>query len=417
MLQRVLFYIRTACLLILAVGIQVYAGQTAYICIPVADMVLKPLQSYSGASAEETAHLYTTLSASPEKGEYACLRAHQGLFNEQVTIVQERGDEVQVQLTNCFYDSPADPEPHTLFWLLKHALVTEEELQAQGVSQTIFPEPLEYTLPTSFTNPQVVTLKLPWRDPVTRTVYSAGTRFVRSIKNDTTQSYGIMLYNPKNEQQVTSAIPRTLGHVVYTGNPRKQQKDFVALLSLWATEQAQGVVPYVWGGISFTARTYAAYTLVKSTRYGQPVAYWLRPTLNPPYSGFDSSGLILRAAQIVGIPYPYKNTTTVMHHLRPLQQHDILEEGDIIWAPGHTIVISNLERNELIESQGYVRGYGKVHTLTLSQRYKNIATYDDLRAAYFNATPLSVLDSTGTVIAQVPQFMLLKFASVWDALN
>ncbi len=62
-----------------------------------------------------------------------------------------------------------------------------------------------------------------------------------------------------------------------------------------------------------------------------------------PMSGFDCAGIISRAAQMCGIPYYFKNTYTLAHYLKSLSIDTHLQEGDLIWIPGHVMIVSDLK--------------------------------------------------------------------------
>jgi len=66
-----------------------------------------------------------------------------------------------------------------------------------------------------------------------------------------------------------------------------------------------------------------------------------RPKANQEiaYSGFDASGLILRAAQIAGLPYFYKNSTTALANLHAVLPARLPKEGDILGAVGKGLIV------------------------------------------------------------------------------
>src|SRR5205814_4688733 len=102
-----------------------------------------------------------------------------------------------------------------------------------------------------------------------------------------------------------------------------------------------------------------------------------------PKNGFDCSGVILRAAQIAGIPYFCKNTTTIAQCLTPLKSEQQLREGDLILIKGHVMIVSDITKNLLIEARSYGHGYGKLHEISIDQVFEGIETYKDLCDAYY----------------------------------
>ena len=139
----------------------------------------------------------------------------------------------------------------------------------------------------------------------------------------------------------------------------------------WA-KRKEGFIPYVWGGFSFT-------DTIKTTS-----CFLLKDETTSPKTGLDCVGIIARVAQIYGIPYFYKNTTTIKQCLTPLARNSKLMTGDIIWVPGHVMIVADLTNHTLIEARGYDHGYGKVQEIPLNEEFKGINTYRDLIDAYHN---------------------------------
>ena len=141
----------------------------------------------------------------------------------------------------------------------------------------------------------------------------------------------------------------------------------------------------------------------------QPQRRWFSyPTYNlKPATGFDCSGVILRAAQIAGLPYFYKNTVTILNNLKPLTATDELADGDLIWLPAHIMVVSDVAQQLCIEARHYAHGYGKVHEIPIQKVFGNIPHYAALKQAHLNQTPIDRLDRQGQVRQQV-KIKLLK---------
>jgi hypothetical protein len=156
-------------------------------------------------------------------------------------------------------------------------------------------------------------------------------------------------------------------------------------------------------------------SLCKKDQFVQENGIFTREELptNKPQPGLDCAGLIARAAHLAGIPYFYKNSLTIAKHLAPLNKKETISEGDIIWLPGHVMVVSSLKDNLLVEARHYSHGYGKVHEIPLSHQFKNINSYEQLAAHFFNKKPLQRLDKSGKVVQVLPDFKILKLASVW----
>lgn len=91
----------------------------------------------------------------------------------------------------------------------------------------------------------------------------------------------------------------------------------------------------------------------------------------------------MRFAQIAGINFPWKTSASIERSLKAMTDTDTLANGDIIWVPGHVMLISDIENNELIEARGYGVGYGCVHRITLNQCFDGIENYEQLLDRYF----------------------------------
>ena len=127
-----------------------------------------------------------------------------------------------------------------------------------------------------------------------------------------------------------------------------------------------------------------------------------------PYTGYDCSELIMRMAQLAGINFVWKTSQVMSEQCAPLTSDGFLEDGDLIWFPGHIVIVSSIANNEIIEARGYGSGYGCVHRIKLSECFKGIETYDNLVDAYFSQTPLFLCDKQGEVTKELPVFKILK---------
>lgn len=383
--------------------------EIAYICVPVADLLLYPIKTklYRSLSQEER---YERMPFEPCKGRYNCPRVHQALFNEQVIIHYQLGQEVQIELRSCFFESAFHKEPQCRYWTLKKWLITQKELEEHAViPTTLFPIPLDFR--KRFTQDKnSVTLQQPWLDSTTNTWYSAGTRFIPGL-NSTVDSQEILFFDPVIKAQRNAYIPRDLC-APQLANQSDRQKYFVSLLAAWTRQQPH--IAYVWGGASF-ANTYTRpRTLYTFDNCDEPYSQWDIPSEQRPLSGIECSSMFLRAAQIAGLPYFYKNSITLLSNLKQFKIGDTLEEGDIIWYPGHVMLVGSLENNEIIEARGNASGYGCVHMLPLSKYFTTITTWSELIDAYHHNKPLQVLNKQGNPTTQLQHFSILKLSSMWQ---
>jgi hypothetical protein len=146
----------------------------------------------------------------------------------------------------------------------------------------------------------------------------------------------------------------------------------------------------------------------KKNNFYQKDGVWHRDGENDPYTGYDCSEFIMRMAHIAGIDFPWKTTSAIRHGQRKLTPSDALEEGDIIWVQGHVMVVSTIERNEIIEPRGYGAGYGCVHRIKLNQAFEGITSYDDLIKRYYAEEPIMFKHKNGAPLKPAKAFQLLK---------
>ena len=237
--------------------------------------------------------------------------------------------------------------------------------------------------------------------------FSAGTRFACINRAAKKARVSVYRFNPKRGVHETISLPKNLLYQSNNAKPDQQRANFVQILQRWA--HTPGTIPYVWGGCSFTeAHRSNRFTTIPTKKGG----YYTRAVdqKRAPKTGFDCTGIIARAAQIVGLPYFLKNSYTIAHNLPLLKANEPLLPGDIIWIPGHVIVITDTKNNRVVEAHAYGSGYGKVHELSISRIFKDIQKFDDLEIAFRKQIPLQRLNSKGEVFATYPQFKLLTLA-------
>ena len=375
--------------------------------VPVGDLVGEPLKTSDSYPAPY--HSYDSLPF--HSSNTTCFRIHQLLFNETVTILEERNEEVCVQISNMFYEQPYNTIKHDTYWTLKTNIITVPDLVKKGIDLSIIPLPISYKNQPSLTQAKnIATLAFPFHDPVTNTTFSAGTRFV--INHTKKHALVVWLLHPRRMVPISIEIPRRF--LYFSSKPntiKKTQNDFVTLIQKWAHQT--GCIPYVWGGVSFTGTS----PNEKFTKTSEPSStgvkiIYHRPECNSwPKTGFDCAGLIARAAQICNIPYYFKNTNTLVKYLKPLEPNISVCNGDLLWFPGHVIVISDVQKGLLVEARSYNHGFGKIQEIALPHVFKDITSIEKLTEAYFNKKELKRLDSEGKVVQIIPHFKILMLAS------
>ncbi len=373
----------------------------AFCVVPVADLLgsaQKKLSSYASipVCGELNAHL-------------SCNRVHQLLYNEQVTIEEHKHKQYRISIPSVYYvTADAPTTAHTTYWVKDDALVTFDTLKKNGLSPDYIPAPLDFMHSHQPTQ-TIITLALPYHDPITNLTFSAGTRFVAASTPDLPSNRNsVVVFDPGKSAYQKISLPKSLCIVANaTTPPATRIKNFVQLLKTWATFNT-GFIPYVWGGSSFTTLYTEPFFERTTTWYGIPTSWYEfdKPETTQPKAGFDCTTLVARAAQMCEIPYHFKNSFTLEKYMLPLSPTEDLAEGDLIKIPGHVMVVASLAHNTLFEARGYLHGYGKIQEIPLDQVFKDMHTYQDLVTAYRTHQTIYRLDINGAVRDTINQVKL-----------
>ena len=380
------------------------------VIVPVADLAGQPLAELFPSHSIEYA--YRHLPWSCYRSQYAANgRLHQLLFHEQVTIINQKNNEVCIEVPNVFYTTTRSNTPQTRYWTHAKNIIPLSALS--DTDQSAIPPAISFRDPTTLTNRMIVTLMEPWYAKDLDLTFSAGTRFVKTPQKSKSNHIAVYAVDPRTRSIKTIAIPRQLIYHAHATHPQQQIHDFLQLIQRWAHAQS-GSIGYVFGGCSYI-QTHAknTFNLCPSILTQHGLSQYERPNTSGIKTGLDCSNLILRAAHIVGLPYFFKNTHTLAQKMRAIKPHECIESGDLIWMPGHVIIISDAQHNQIIEAHSYDGGYGKVHEMPLHAIFKGIATCDDLHAAFKNGTALKRLNSKGIMQQTYQQFKILKLRSLW----
>lgn len=392
----------------------------AVVITTVADLTGGPIAQEVGL--DEIEHIYATFPSAPDKGWHACLRMHQLKYNEVVTIKESQNKkasinspdypeqdnpEVECEVSNLFYFDKRGKR-RSNFWVLKKNLKKLNELENE-IDISAIPEPIDQRKKSACYNDNILTLINPWLDRKTKKIYSAGTRFVRCKEKDTGKAYAFCYIDFKSLCRRIGYVSKKSALVHYPKTEKQMRKLFVKILRGWARsynpfhsltsrQRKKDFIPYVYGGCSHITRCVQDdFSLNYGKRCGRKVSYWQRRCTPKELicrdnsrdnflvqSGLDCSGMLLMAAQIVGMPYFCKNTQTLKDFCSgPLRKSDQLQEGDLIWYPGHVMVVSNIKRGLLIEAVGYEAGHGKVHEIPIHRVFDGIKNYQDLLKNYY----------------------------------
>ncbi|HBL98134.1 TPA: hypothetical protein DDZ86_00655 [Candidatus Dependentiae bacterium] len=286
----------------------------------IADLMSDPSSEYHIPSAFKRTY-------SPEPN--GCLRSFQALFNERGKIVREERDEVLVELSHVFYNNKGSRVRESTYWASCSDVITMSEIRSQGL-EAFVPAPIVHGVPGLVEAEDVVILRQPWKDKATGQIFSAGTRFVCSSRVRCKSSHipvKRLIFNDKScDNRITGrsfCIPKKLCQLPGAlKNGDEKRAAFVQLLSEWSVDNVgccikKCAIPFVWGGGSYTFRVpYNDFVkkvdvVTDSLGFEKKVGYWDRPCVCSMSSGFDCSMLLVRAAQICGIPYFCRNSFAV----------------------------------------------------------------------------------------------------------
>lgn len=399
-------------LFIVAMYHTMYA-QKALVIVPVADLIGSSIQHFYPHVSIEDGYKMLPLCGGNTNTYDSCPRVHQLLFNETVTILETRGQEVRVEIPHFFYITRLTNNPQCTYWMLKKNLVTFNQLEKQKIDLDKIPNTPSFKNKTINTG-NTATLTMPFTDPTTKQTFSAGTRFVIAPMSDKQSSnIAAFAFDQKSKNLKKISIPRTI--IIQQATTHAQQvKQFVDLLEQWANNK-EGFIPYVWGGCSFTHTSNGTYcqkeTMINNSKHSY---FHLDDYTRSPKTGMDCANMIGRAAQLCDIPYYLKNSFTVASCLKPLQKDEKLECGDIIWINGHVMVVSNIEKNMMIEARSCLSdGQGQLQEIALNKAFKDISNYDQLIDICINKKPLYRIGKKGNVEKRIDSCKLFKLTSVW----
>lgn len=372
-----------------------FPQEPALIVVPVADLVGEPYKN-------DHDYWKLPICGLPQPSTN-CLRLHQALFNERVLVIEEKKHQVYIEIPNLYYIRHDAKQPQKRYWTHKKNVATLASLERKKADLSKVPPALTTHERTILPDATIASLMHPWHDALNKQTYSAGTRFVRAPEHDTQTSYAVYVIEPQTGNFHEGLVSKERAFIHDKPLSGLQQRQaFVQLLKAWAYDST-GSIPYVWGGASFTQCALEPFASSENN------AFYLYPDLPQPIkTGFDCSGLISRAAQIVGIPYYYKNTATLNARLEPLKKNQKLQVGDLIWVPGHVMVVSDIKNNLVIEARSYNHGYGKVQEVPLQTIFKNIASYKKLVEHFHNKKPIQRLNSQGEVMETFKTFNILS---------
>ena len=336
-------------------------------------------------------------------------RVHQVVFHQTVLVKKEVGHEVYVEIPNLICKpSKLKSGENLTGWMQKKDLVYLENLNSSATQY--FPDK-EGVLKAH--NQTLAFLKSPYYVKELGLTLSATTHCTVAKRNY--NSLLCYIYHPQKKRFFLTKIPKSIAQIP-PSNKSQQLDLFFHLIHSWSHPK-KGFVPYVLGGASIT--TYQTGNFIKipirvgkhliKTATGLPCYYFDRKFPTPYKSGLDCSTLIYLAARCANLPYYSKNTTAVTTMLPRITKNTPLKKGDIIFFPGHVMIISNLNPLKIIQSRAYASGHGKVTEDLAKDLFLTIKTAQDLKNAFLQKKPLIFKNSKGKRGSQYNFFEIYQF--------
>ncbi len=383
-------------------------GYNAFICVPVTDYVgsaydQKPIPFFSSLG----------FSASGAHQFELCPRIGQGLFQEQVTVVEKAPGQVRIEIPQQFFITKTNRKKQHSYWMLEDHIVYLDQLKPEDRKK--LPTPLSFKQPQQ-THTNIVTLKHPFYSKELDAYLSAGTRFVISSALPRARHLRVYAYSASQKKCIEIALPKE-SCIFYTNKETNDEKvkQMISIIRNWCST-SDSHIPYVLGGSSYIDRI----TTDDVTKQTVPNTNGSHSTIfKPVYSqwpltGLDCAALICRTAQIAQLPFYYKNSITMALLLKPLSPKDQLHEGDVIWVPGHVMMIADVKNNSIFEARSYDHGYGKVQEIPIAKVFDGILTLSDLVKHFHAHKTLYRKDITGTVRDTYHDWKILTLSSAWS---
>ncbi|NGX31350.1 MAG: hypothetical protein K940chlam8_00717 [Chlamydiae bacterium] len=330
-------------------------------------------------------------------------RAHQVLFQQIVIVKKENAHEVFIEIPHLLIQKAPHQKPFNLQgWMKKTDLLFLDELSQNALA---FLPDIDHML-TQDTKRPTLCLRQPYTLKETKLTLSAATHLI--IAKEFKTNYLCYVIDSTKKGFSVAIIPKSIALISPKNDRKKQLEIFHQLIKLWAHPK-DGFIPYVLGGSSITTFQKSGFNK-KTLKTKEKVTHVYDRTFKTPVkSGLDCSTLIYLAARCARLPYFAKNTTTAFYQLNRVNQATPVKKGDVIFIPGHVMVISSVEPLRIIQSRGYSSGVGHV-TENLAQDFLyNIKTVNDLKNAFLKNKPLVYKNSKGKAGKSYKRWQLLQF--------
>ena len=385
------------------------------VVVPVANVINRP---FPDSDPYSILRRYQTLDPKEPGDDPIHERRYQLLFNERVELVARKNHQYKVKIPHILHHFEKKGIIQDYYWVHENAIMPLDTLEAYDVNTQLFPPLIIHgDCDVGQILAHTVVLVMPFMDPKTGRTFSAGTRFVKvqeGVQADD-QAVAVYYFDPTTKNFGILSIPIDI-LVTFSFTPSIEQRveHFLKLVRTWAN-LPQGYIPYVWGGSSFVGVVRNdTHDPVRESGHSSVHVHALPESFHGVFGyGFDCSCLISRAALASGLPYYLGNSTLIAYFSKPLGEHDAIKNGDIFWFPGHVMIVSDVEKNLIIEARGYGAGFGRVHEVPLHRVFKGIRTYSDLQRRYVHTQPIMLLNSDGTDRRLLQQYAIYNFTNSW----
>jgi cell wall-associated NlpC family hydrolase len=376
----------------LLLPLSIYA-QKAIVIKPVSDLLGSPRTTTTPIPYAQQ-HAYGTL----------CPRLHQLLYHDVVEIIQQGTQFSYVRVPDFWYQTRTSLERCNSFWIHNDDLLPATRIKPNDW-QKVTGNKAQQQSPAAY-----VTLTAPWYCKQLRTTFAVGTKFYRTDTQKTSDYYTVYALHPKLHTPQTITIPDYLAFEPTAHTFDERFAYYQQLIKRWSANNK--IIPYVWGGCSIQHAC-------RDNRYHevQHTDNIVYRRLHEPIqkTGVDCAGLIMLAARTAGLPYPLKNTTTIARNGTSTTAAK-LEVGDILWVPGHVMLILDPHKGMLLEASHYTYGVGCVRAVHVSKLFTAINSFADIECALAKKMPLQRRDRNGKVYQKITQAKLISMRkTVQDA--
>lgn len=362
--------------------------EKGFCCVPVIDLIGKSVD-YEQPYADKP-------------GDNYCTRLSQLLFNEQVEIISKTHTKLKVKVEHIYYTTGIHKTKQMVYIVDKKSIMPFSDISKTDVAKV--PATISFEKKQK-DNQTIITLLLPFTNPETDLIYSAGTRFVKTALQKKKKIISVYCFNPETKLFEIIHIPHSVCLEKQPKTNPEKRKLFLTILRKWIPKN--GYIPYVFGG--FSIGNPLKTNIFHGKKIGSATAYQRSEANNQVVKyGIDCSQLIARAAQIAGIDYYYKNTSTLRQELTPVKHNEPIQNGDILVWSGHTCIVSDVKKGLLIEARGYDHGYGIVQEIPLSEQFQGITTFKELQKAVHNNKNITRLNKANKKVQTIRDLQIMK---------